>query len=910
MLRSFRRYANYSASLHLPKTQFSPKIPSGEEASKIQEIVSKNLYEFQYKDTVSREKKFILHDGPPYANGDLHLGHALNKVLKDIINRYEMFYNGKTIDYVPGWDCHGLPIELKVSKPEYSAQQIREKSRELANSMIASQKEQFKQFSIMTNWEKIYKTMNHEYEVNQLKLFNLLIKNSLLTRQMKPVWYGCDTKTALAEAELEYKKHNSIAVTVKFPVVGQENTHLVIWTSTPWTLLGNKAICVNEKLNYVKLVGNVESLIVQEDLVSSIKNHQDYKVVKLPIDELMNYKYSNLYNEECPVLHGDHVNNSSGTGLVHTAPGHGMEDYLVGLKNGLEIDSIVDDEGRLLDPDFPDTPVNRVETIKKCLKIYGQKGIIHDVDYKFVHNYPYDWRSKTPVIQRATPQWFINVDKIRNATLEALESVEFVPEIGVNRLKAFILNRTEWCISRQRAWGVPLPIIYYEGKPLYDIIESVIQKFDEFGTDEWFNEDIEKWLPDGYASKNNLSLDKFSKSRDTMDVWFDSGTSWTTLNGFNADVYLEGSDQHRGWFQSSILNKIISTGKDGEFESTSPYRKIVTHGFILDKNNDKMSKSLGNVIAPGDLINGNMKIGVPKLGIDGLRLWIASSNYVNDISISNEILKRVLDNLKKFRVTFKFILGNLSLGEISLSYKDLNNLDKYVLSSLKKLQLESKQNFKEYNFQKIIKDVNNHMNNEMSSFYFDISKDCLYTDSLSSVRRQNIQFVLREVLKTYISILSPILPDLSQEVWQSSKHIFASTEVSPFMLPYSYFELPQSYLNKEVEVKFDFLMELRNRIFGKLESLRKDNHFKKNLELSLFLNTDNLIVLENLNILDDFFLVSQVYTGKPDKCIGSFELDSIEVSVAHSEYHKCPRCWKYTAAEEEELCKKCDSVVN
>ncbi|WEJ94143.1 isoleucine-tRNA ligase [Yamadazyma tenuis] len=896
------------------QTNFSPKIPSGEDAAKIDKLATSNLYKWQKSRSTS---KFILHDGPPYANGDLHLGHALNKVLKDMMNRYEMLYNNKSIDYVPGWDCHGLPIELKVTKPGLDPVEIRQKSRDLANKMILKQMEQFKKFSIMTDWSTIYKTMDHEYEVNQLKLFKTLIKNKLLSRQMKPVWYGCDTKTALAEAELEYRKHKSIAVYVKFKLVDDPTTSLLIWTSTPWTLLGNKAICINENLNYIKLSNESESLIVQEDMVQSVQalNLSFSHVESVATNDLLKLKYLNLYNEHCPVLHGDHVNNASGTGLVHTAPGHGMEDYLIGLKHNLTIDSIVDDEGRLVDPGYPnDLPVNRVETIKKCIKIYKDLGILYHVDYNFVHNYPYDWRSKSPVIQRATPQWFISVDKIRDNTLEALSKVDFVPEIGVNRLKAFISNRTEWCISRQRAWGVPLPIVYYKGEPLYEVVDHVVEKFDEFGTDEWFgNDDVLKWLPSNYVEENSLDVKHLVQSKDTMDVWFDSGTSWSILNGQIADVYVEGSDQHRGWFQSSILNKIISTGENSEFQSVSPYKKIVTHGFILDKNNDKMSKSLGNIIAPSDLIDGNMKTGVPRLGIDGLRLWIASSNYVNDISISNEILKRVLDNLKKFRVTFKFMLGNLNDSEnISANYDTLSDLDKFILSNLKKLQQNCETNFKEYNFQKALKDVNNHMNNDLSSFYFDISKDCLYTDSIDSIKRQNIQFVLKQVLKTYTGILSPMLPNLTQELWTNSRTILKQTEISPFMLPYDYYKLPETYNDPQIDSQFHNLMQLRESLFSRLEALRKEGKFKKSLELNLYIQTNDDFIKKNSGLLDDFFLVSKVAINNsiPQDPLDHFEQDTNKIFITLADEHKCPRCWKFTATVEDELCHKCASVVN
>lgn len=923
ILAGLRSYSskNYSSTLHLPVTKFSPKIPSGAFADQILADSSEKLYKWQQK-TPKKGSTFTLHDGPPYANGDLHLGHALNKVLKDMINRYEMLYNHKTIEYVPGWDCHGLPIELKVSNPGLLAQEIRQASRNVADEMIQKQMSQFQQYGIMTDWSDIYRTMDHQFEVNQLSIFQLLIKNNLLTRQLKPVWYGVDTKTALAEAELEYKKHKSIAVYAKFKLSPEslaqlgDNTSLLIWTSTPWTLPGNKAICVNEKLQYVKLSNGTELLIVEEKLAESIKtlNPQFDQIIPFDNNLMLSLSYVNpLTGETCPVLHGDHVTNTAGTGLVHTAPAHGMEDYLIGLKNNLHIESIVDENGILINPEFPQTPVNQVGTIKELLKVYFSYEMIHKVDYKFVHNYPYDWRSKTPVIQQATPQWFINVEKIKPATKKALESVNFIPEIGINRLKSFIENRSEWCISRQRSWGVPIPIIYYKNQPLYEIVDHVIDTIGKLGTDIWFEEgDILKWLPPNYPEDNQLDIPHFSKSRDTMDVWFDSGTSWKTMGDKIADVYLEGSDQHRGWFQSSLLNKVISSGKDGEFAAIAPFKQIVTHGFILDKKSDKMSKSKGNVIAPKDLIEGSSSTGIPKLGVDGLRLWIGSSNYVNDISISNEILKRVLDNLKKFRVTFKYLLGNLS-GSSVVEYSDLNNFEKYILYDLKKLQLTCESNYREYNFQKVLKELNNNMNNTLSALYFDISKDCLYTDAIDSPRRQKTQFVLQQILKTYIGVLAPILPNLTQEVWYECKELFSQQVESPFMVEYDFYRLPEAYLNLEVDEEISQLLKLRVGVFGKLEALRKAGAFKKNLDLMVHISTKNQYVLKNQEILDDFLLVSKFLTEEEfsqELLIESFDLDDNSVKVYHSDSHKCPRCWKMTSPTELELCHKCDGVVN
>lgn len=925
MIRAFSSSTNtlnkYSSTLHLPKTKFSPKIPSAGYNDNLVEFSSQQLYDWQLKSSPSNSQQppFILHDGPPYANGDLHLGHALNKILKDMINRYQMLYHGKKIQYVPGWDCHGLPIELKVKHK--TSENLRQECRNLADEMIDRQKQQFQKFAIMADFNTIYKTMDHKYEIDQLRLFVKLIDNNLLSRQLKPVWWGVENKTALAEAEIEYNpSHKSTTIHVKFPIVNKPNYFALIWTSTPWTIPGNKAICINNNFTYSVISNGTENLIVESSLAQSIIDlNSTYQLTSETFtgDELTKLTYNHpLTQETCHIFHGDHVNNSSGTGLVHTAPAHGGDDFLIARKHNIPIESVVNDEGHFIKY-LPNRSVNDPKAIKELISMLNDVNMIHSMNRNFIHSYPYDWRSKTPVIQRATPQWFINVDKIKTNTKEALKEVKFYPEIGINRLQSFIDKRTEWCISRQRIWGVPLPIIYTNNEPLLEsnLLNYTIDQLNKLGTNAWFDDkvDIYTWIPSEYHHLPNLS-----KSQDTMDVWFDSGTSWSTLDGKIADVYLEGSDQHRGWFQSSVLNKIISSGENETFTSVAPFKSIVTHGFILDKNDDKMSKSKGNVVSPFDLIEGNAKLNIPKLGVDGLRLWIASSNYINDISISNEILRRVLDNIKKFRVTFKFIMGNLN--NYNGNDKNLSSLDKYVLSSLKKLQLRTEKNYSNYNFQKIVQDINNHMNNELSSLYFDVSKDCLYTDSITSPRRQGIQFVLKQVLLTYIGILSPLLPVLTHEVWYQSLLLFDREEQSPFMLPYSFFQLPdynQEYVSSDS--MFKEMFEIRSRLFNTLEKLRSTGLFKKTLELALNIHVDPSskaynILHSNQDLIADLFLVSHVSLNEDVTSMDSLDCslngDALKIGVSFSSHHKCPRCWKFTTPVEDTLCQRCDDVVN
>lgn len=952
-LRRFSTFTSRSAvgalqgkGILLPKTSFSPKLPSDEERAALIETSSQNLYKWQLERS-NYSKDFVLHDGPPYANGDLHLGHALNKILKDIINRYELIRHNAKAKYVPGWDCHGLPIEMKVCEKHgrLSIQETRKKCRELANYSIERQKLQFKDFAIMTDFETRYVTMDHEYEVKQLKVFTKLFETGLLSRQLKPVWWGCETQTALAEAELEYNPtHQSTAIYVNFPLTDSEflkeiggSTGLLIWTSTPWTIPANKAISINRDITYTTIRHKVtgDMVIVAETLVDSVISlDQSYEKTELrfpgsKLEGLRYYNPSNDSNETFPVLHGDHVVSDAGTGLVHNAPAHGLEDHLVGKKHNLEVASVVDESGCYIEEHLPQgykflagKYANGKSSIKNVLENLLSAKMLFNVNSKFIHSYPYDWRSKTPVLQRATPQWFINVERIKEIAVSLLDSAQFFPEAGKNRLSAFLRNRTEWCISRQRQWGVPLPIVYDKEtqSPIEDseVIKHIVSKIEEFGTDEWFVEelDISRWLPEHMDGK------KFYKDKDTMDVWFDSGVSWTTLMDQTyslkdttslADVYLEGSDQHRGWFQSSTLNRIIASGDDSGFKAVTPFKKIITHGFTLDKHNDKMSKSKGNVILPLQVIKGGGKPLIPALGVDGLRLWVASSNYSLDVSVSPEVLKRVQENVKKLRITFKYLLGNLLDFEEPLSYELLSPLDKWILQRLHRLELEVNGAYASHNYAKVVREINNHMAGDLSALYFDTSKDCLYTDSQDSNRRRAIQTVLAQVLKTYIGLLAPIQPLLTQEVWEK---YFECKEnvISPFMMPWSFYSVPQEYNNTEAESAMETIWKLREAVFKALEQLRANGFYKNKLELQIhFQGSEPIMQLlsDHKEYLSDYFLVSEVHLATCDsgeKTVIELPEGSATATILISSRSKCPRCWKHLSDSPDTLCHKCSEV--
>lgn len=942
---------SYSKTLQLPVTKFGPKIPTGDTRDALIKATSEQLYQWQSKQEC---EKFILHDGPPYANGDLHMGHALNKILKDIINRWQLVGHDKKVHYRPGWDCHGLPIEMKAlerhikSKRDPNtllASEIRQTCRELALEMIDKQRTQFREFAIMSEFDHPYITMTHDYEINQLKVFRKLLENKLFSRQLKPVWWGCETTTALAEAELEYNdKHKSVAIYVKFPAVDLaqklalefspeiENVKFLIWTSTPWTIPANQAICVHEDLDYTLVKGNGEYLVVASDLANQVAELAGYETTSFVFSGkmLIGHHYVNpgAVNELVyPVVHGKHVTATAGSGLVHTAPAHGGDDYLIGKTHDLPIALAVNEHGRYIQNNIPvgyhslaNEKVTTNGAIWSAIDLMKEAGMIYHINKKFIHSYPYDWRSKTPVIQRATPQWFVNIDRIKLVTSQALESATFIPQLGKNRLQLFVQNRSEWCISRQRTWGVPLPIVYHKltDTPVDElvVVDHIISKMDEFGTDAWFEEesDILRWLPEG------MNGVEYSKGRDTMDVWFDLGTSWTTLlespveTQFSldkpiADIYLEGSDQHRGWFQSSLLNKIVSSGVNGDnFKPVAPFAKVITHGFTLDGKGQKMSKSKGNVISPKHAMEGGGKPMLPALGTDGLRLWVASLNYTLDVGVGVEILARVFENVKKFRVTFKYLLGNLNNFGGAVEYDQLSPLDKYTLSKLAKLQRASVSNFDAHHYQKIINDINTNMNSELSAVYFDILKDCLYTGAKDLVRRRGIQTVLGEIIKVYLGILAPIQPVLVQEVWNEYRQLFNHDEESPFHMPWSFYSVPAHFENSQIEQEFAEIWQLRDSVYKLMEQVRSEGKFKNKLEVKLNLKTESEVVLRHLEYLDDYFLVSQVTVNEPSNDVILASSDVADVMLAPD--HKCPRCWKFSAKEEDQLCKKCDEVVN
>ena len=785
----------------LPKTKFPLRVtPSNQELSIQKTAGFSHLYEWQL-DRPDIKGDFTLHDGPPYANGKPHMGHVLNKVLKDVINRYKLM-RGYRVHYCPGWDCHGLPIELKACKEsdflEASAQEIRQKAAKFARKTIELQKEAFQRWGCMGDWGSPYLTMDPAYEADQVRVFYQMYQRGCIYRGFKPVYWSPSSGTALAEAELEYQDHTSRAVYVLFPIIPSTASSLpqisnfstisnlsndggggifaLVWTTTPWTLAANKAICFNPEHSYsllqIRAGSKKKGVLVGSECLPRLEPILgEYKVLDtLPGTALEGLKYQNPLDTEVdtdathrPLLPADHVTETEGSGLVHTAPAHGFEDHLIGVRYGLELGCIVNDKGRYTNeagPTLDNLFVLREGNKAIISELRGRGALVHESSY--THRYPYDWRTKKPVIIRSTEQWFASVAVLKEEAKSALNDVKMHPSNSLNRLITFLDSRNDWCISRQRVWGVPLPIFYdgETGEPLIndETIRHIEATFCQRGSDCWWSMPISDLLPPSLRHEAH----KYVKETDIMDVWFDSGSSWASVLKYSdcvADLYLEGSDQHRGWFQSSLLTSVAAQGR-------APYRNVMTHGFVLDSKANKMSKSLGNVISPDDILKSEKQFGA-----DTMRLWAAFSNYFSDVHIGDEILQQTNDFLQKIRITCRFALGNLSsFDPVSdlLAYSQLSSLDCYVLHLLSCYASEATDAYDSFNFSRLQTLLNKLIPKDLSAFYFEVIKDRLYCDAERSTARRSTQTALYHILQCLTKSIAPILPHLAEEVAQHS----------------------------------------------------------------------------------------------------------------------------------------------
>ncbi len=897
---------------------------------------------------------FVLHDGPPYANGSLHIGHALNKTLKDIINKYKLLC-GYRVRYVPGWDCHGLPIELQVLK-NLSAQEraglsvidLRQKARDFALATVDLQRNSFKRYGVWGEWENPYLTMSPEYEAEQIGIFGEMIFKGYIYRGLKPVHWSPSSQTALAEAELEYPEgHTSASIYVAFGITQTSHEKLkpylgdlaaAIWTTTPWTLPGNLAIAVNPQLSYAlvedsKSISKYRYLIVATDLVEPLAEMLETNLTikaRLMGSELEYTVYQHpLYERESPILlGGDYITTESGTGLVHTAPGHGQEDYLVGQRYGLPILSPVDDKGNLTAEAGSFAGLNVLNDANAAIieSLTKSKSLLKQKDY--IHKYPYDWRTKKPTIFRATEQWFASVEGFREDALKAIKQVKWIPSQGENRITPMVRERSDWCISRQRSWGLPIPVFFDKetNEPLItrETIEHIQGIFAKDGSDAWYSMPIEDLLPSQYRQDAH----KYQKGTDTMDVWFDSGSSWAAVAKkrknlkYPVDMYLEGSDQHRGWFQSSLLTSVATNG-------IAPYQTVLTHGFVQDEHGRKMSKSVGNVVDPNIVIEGGKnKEKDPPYGVDILRLWVSSVDYSGDVCIGPGILGQIADIYKKIRNTARFLLGNLHDFDPlvdAVAYESLPELDQYMLHRSREIFEEVTTAYETYEFSRFFQAIQTLCTVDLSNFYLDIAKDRLYISKATSWRRRTCQSVLAIILENLSRAIAPVIPHLAEDIWQYLP--YPTSYISVFES--GWLKLEQKWNRPDLVEKWERLRELRTEVNKVMEEARKSKMIGSSLEAKVLImveDQDYKKMLASLNLTDSLqgnqvdelrylFLSSQVELLESGEAIESAIYKNDRIAVVKSHGEKCERCWNYSQtvgllASDPTLCDRCyDAII-
>ncbi|QOY51159.1 isoleucine--tRNA ligase [Candidatus Sulfurimonas baltica] len=918
---------DYKDTLLLPTTDFAmrgnlinnePKRYAAWDENKIYEKMKSNR-----KDAPS----FTLHDGPPYANGNIHIGHALNKILKDIIIKHN-YFNGKSVRFTPGWDCHGLPIEQQVEKKLGGKQKkelletakVRELCREHAAKFVDIQKEEFKQLGILADWNNPYVTMDYKFEANIYRTLCSVAKKGLLIERSKPVFWSWAERTALAEAEVEYEDKEDYSMFVAFELSDEAKAKLgiegkaapVIWTTTPWTIPANTGISLNPHEEYVLtdsgyIVAKKLLNLLNETAVLSGQAVKTFKAVEF--ENLLAINPLNGRNSR--IVLGEHVLVENGTGCVHTAPGHGEDDYRVGLVYGLEVVMPVDETGCYDNTVVRDGLIPNAEEfvgkhIFKCneaiLELMGE-SVLHVS--KFMHSYPHCWRSHTPLIFRATKQWFISVDEkpegeyntLRNIALSEVERTLFYPQSGRNRLKSMVENRPDWCISRQRDWGVPIAFFRVKatGEVLLEekVLNFTAMIFEMQGSDAWYSMPTEQLLYPGSGYK----ADELEKVTDILDVWFDSGSTWNSVlksrnydaGEYQADLYVEGSDQHRGWFQSSMFLSCA-------VEHKAPYKAVLTHGFTVDEKGEKMSKSKGNVVAPDAVLK--------EYGSEILRLWVASSDYQSDLKISQGILKQTSENYRKLRNTFRIMLANINDLETLTPYSEMGELDKWILTHAKNVFNSVHKSFSEYNFVHGMSLLNNFIVNELSGIYIDITKDSLYCDGLKDAKRNSSQSAMAIMTKSLLVLIAPILTYTADEIIDNAPAIIKGNAVDIFDFVYEEIQTSESNFNAV------YMTKAREAFGTIVDALKKEKTIKNTLELVI--STDSHVALKmDKTEAEDWFVVSGIIEENAEQNIlGTFKVDNDTFVISKSTEHKCPRCWKYQSADEVSTCKRCSKVLN
>ena len=934
---------DYKDSINLPKTSLEMRANAAQKEPLTQKFWEDNkIYE---KSINQRDKKnkFILHDGPPYLSSDkIHIGTALNKILKDIILKYKA-QRGFYAPYVPGYDAHGLPIEnavvknIKGGREALTPGELRAKCREFALKNLKGQEENFKRLGVWGNWEKPYLTIAPDFEAEQIRVFGEMYKKGYIQKGLKPVYWCASCETALAEAEVEYADHTSTSIYVRFKFdnkdqekvyslineKAEKDLYVVIWTTTPWTIPSNLAVCLNARLEYTVFEYKNDRYIVATELLNNFLKdvaweETDIKTIgTLKGAEIENLNvFHPLYNRLSRIILGDHVTLDAGTGCVHTAPGHGLEDWEVCQKYGIETLSPLDSKGiwrksdKFEDPDLEGVPYYKGNEIV-INKLEEKTALLAKQD--ITHSYPHCWRCKKPVIYRATDQWFVKVEMFKEQTLEAIRNVKWIPSAGETRITNMVENRSDWCISRQRAWGVPIPVFYCKdcGEVIVndETINHVADLFEKESSDAWVNHTTEELMPKGYKCPKCGGV-HFRKETDIMDVWFDSGCTHRAvvqkrseeLGELPVEMYLEGSDQHRGWFQSSLLTSVATTGK-------APYKTVLTHGFVLDGEGRKMSKSLGNVVLPQEVIK--------VYGTDVLRLWAASIDYRNDVKIGDTIIKQLVEIFKKTRNTARFLLGNLYDFDPKtdyVKYEDLKEIDKFALHKLNTLIANVTEAFDDYEFYRYFQYLQNFAAVDLSSFYLDIVKDRLYTSGKKSLSRRACQTVLYEIAQALTRILVPVMPHQAEDIWMNTPE--AQKDGLESILLSDWPTVKKEWHNEALEQEFTQILKVREIVTKAIEPLRAEKKIGSSLETAVYIISDNSDLLKKYEKeLCNIFITSQAFvvSEKPADVMNEYTEDGYSIYVTKAIGEKCERCWKYRPLGKiegyETICEDCYNAV-
>lgn len=906
---------DYKNTLLMPQTKFEMRGNLPQKEPEMQ----KRWDEIKLYDLIQKQNEhkpyFILHDGPPYANGDIHIGHALNKILKDFVVRYKSMM-GYRVPFIPGWDTHGLPIETALTKAgvdrkAMSPSEFRKKCAEYAIKQVENQMQQFKRLGVIADWENPYITLTKDYEAMQIRVFARMVERGLIYKGERPVYWSWSSESALAEAEIEYHDKKSPSIYVAFPVIDGKgvipnDARFIIWTTTPWTIPGNLGIAVHPELEYALVDTNQGQYVIANSLVENLTRELGWssvnviKTVKGQELEYIRCKHP-LYDRDSLVILGEHVT-AEATGCVHTAPGHGEDDFRVGQQYGLDILCIADEQGKLTKETIYFTGLHVDEANKAITEMLKEKGALLKLGF-IVHSYPHDWRTKKPIIFRVTPQWFASIEGLKETMLKEIDKVEWLPKWGDTRLGNMVKDRKDWCISRQRAWGVPIPVFYAEnGEEILDpeIIYHVADLFKQHGSNIWFDWDAKDLLPVGYThpgSPNGI----FKKETDIMDVWFDSGSSHHAVLvernlPYPADLYLEGSDQYRGWFNSSLSTGVAMTDQ-------APYKKVVSHGFVLDGEGRKMSKSLGNVVDPLKVMN--------QSGADILRLWVASVDYQADVRISDELMKQVSEIYRKIRNTLRFLLGNLSDFHVATDYvpfEQLSEVDQFVMVKLNQLTKEVIAAYENYAFDEVFRKVNNYITQFLSSFYLDFTKDILYIEKQDALARRAIQTVLYDNFIHIVKLLAPIIPHTADEAYL---HLNDVQELSVHLT-----EMPgvKTFANEaELLAKYEGFLTVRDYILKALEEARNAKVIGKSLNAKVILypNEEMKAFLDTIQgNMAQFCIVSQLEISTAPAPASALQFEGVAVQVVNAEGHTCSRCWQVVqSVNEDELCERCDAIV-